>query len=190
MSLPCLPARFLALAQLAATVAVSTGLALAARPVFAVEPTEGVQVKAAFVYNFIKFVEWPVAAGGETPHNIRLCVIGDRPLNGKLELLAGRKVGARVIDVINNPSPASNSPCHVVYVTETDTRFLKELQRLAPGAPTLTISDQRGFIDEGGMIELRIIDGKVRFDINLLVARAANLQLSSQLLQLANRLVQ
>ncbi len=188
MPLPRLPSRFFGRVRF--VVVVSTGLTLATLPASAVEPPESAQVKAAFVFNFFKFVEWPAQAKSQTPRGIGLCVIGNRPLDGNLSLLAGRKVGARVIDIIHNPSPASASPCHIAYIADLDSSFLRDLQRVAPGAPTLTVSDQRGFIDEGGMIELRIIDGKVRFDINLLVARAANLQLSSQLLQLANRVVQ
>ena len=168
----------------------STGLALATLPAFAAEPTESAQVKAAFVFNFLKFVEWPKEARSQAPRSIHLCIIGNRPLDGNLDLLAGRNLGGRVIQIINQASPASDTLCHIAYIADTDTSFLKDLQRMAPDVPTLTISDQRGFIDQGGMIELRIIDGKVRFDINLLAARAANLQLSSQLLQLANRVVQ
>ena len=188
MLLPRPLSRFLAPSRF--LVAASTGLALATLPAFAAEPTESAQVKAAFVFNFFKFVEWPEQARSPTPRSLRLCVIGKRPLDGNLDLLAGRQVGARMIDIIDNPSPASSSPCHIAYIADPDSNFLKNLQRMAPPPPTLTVSDQRGFIDEGGMIELRIIDGKVRFDINLLVARSANLQLSSHLLQLAVKVVQ
>lgn len=188
MPLPRLPSRFLARVRF--VVGVSTGLALAALPTFAAEPPESAQVKAAFVFNFFKFVEWPAPANRQTPRSIRLCIIGKRPLDGNLDLLAGRNVGTRMIELITNPSPSIDSPCHIAYIAEANTDFLKELQRMGLPAPTLTVSDQRGFIDEGGMIELRIIDGKVRFDINLVAARGANLKLSSQLLQLANRVVQ
>ena len=182
------PSCFAALVRLATTVSVVCVLAVA--PALASESSEEAQVKAAFVFNFLKFVEWPKEARSTAPRSIRLCIIGNRPLDGNLDLLAGRNLGGRVIQIINKASPASDSPCHIAYIADTDTSFLKDLQRMAPDVPTLTISDQRGFIDQGGMIELRIIDGKVRFDINLLAARAANLQLSSQLLQLANRVVQ
>ncbi len=187
--MPLLSMFLRALTLVRLVLAVSIGLALAP-PLVASEPPEGAQVKAAFVFNFLKFVEWPAEARSRTPRSIHLCIIGNRPLDGKLDLLAGRNLSGRVINIIQNASPASDTPCHIAYIADTDTSFLKDLQRLAPGAPTLTVSDQRDFVDQGGMIELRIIDGKVRFDINLLATRAANLQLSSQLLQLANRVVQ
>ena len=63
-------------------------------------------------------------------------------------------------------------------------------QRAAAGRPMLTISDQPGFVDRGGMIEMKLVAGRTRFDINLAAARAAGLNLSSQLLQLAERVVQ
>ena len=80
--------------------------------------------------------------------------------------------------------------CDVIFADRTDAATLDSLRLLTNQRATLTVSDQPGFLAHGGMIELKIVDGRIRFDVNLAAARAANLMLSSQLLQLADQVVQ
>jgi len=97
-----------------------------------------------------------------------------------------RGLGVRLVHHTGNDV----QPCDVVFVTEADAPTLQALQRATAARPVLTISDRAGFIDRGGMIEMKLVNGRTRFDINLAAARAAGLTLSSQLLQLADRVVQ
>ena len=110
-------------------------------------------------------------------------------LEGQLHSLEGRDVRGLRVSVVHRPADEVPA-CDVVFVTRADGATLATLQHAAAGRPMLTISDQPGFIDHGGMIEMKLVAGRTRFDINLAAARAAGLTLSSQLLQLAERVVQ
>jgi hypothetical protein len=143
------------------------------------------QVKSAYVFNFIKFVEWPAAAV-RPGDKIRLCVIGDLELQRALASLAGRRVGEYELHVI--PRPGSNedlNACHVLYIGERERRRITPIIRSLGGTPTLTISDAPGFAERGGGIGLLYRDERMLFEVNLASTRKAGLQLSGQMLNLA-----
>ncbi len=149
---------------------------------------EQARLKAAFVLNFMKFTAWPEqrtpAAG-----TLTLCATDGHPLAGQLHALEGRDVRGLGVRLVHH-SGNDVAPCDVVVVTDADAPTLQALQHATAARPILTISDRAGFIDRGGMIEMKLVNGRTRFDINLAAARAAGLTLSSQLLQLADRVVQ
>ena len=165
-----------------------TAAALAAVDARADDALEQSRVKAAFVLNFIKFTAWPEQHAMDSG-TLTLCASEGHPLEGQLHGLEGRDVRGLQVSVVHRP--AGEVPaCDVVFVTRADTATLDALQYAAAGRSMLTISDQPGFVDRGGMIEMKLVAGRTRFDINLAAARAAGLTLSSQLLQLAERVVQ
>jgi len=165
-----------------------TAAALAAVDARAEDSLEQTRVKAAFVLNFMKFTTWPEQRA-TAPGTLTLCATERSPLDGQLQALEGRDVRGLRVSVVHRPAEEVPA-CDVVFVTRADAATLAALQRAAAGRPMLTISDQAGFIDRGGMIEMKLVAGRTRFDINLAAARAAGLTLSSQLLQLAERVVQ
>ena len=180
---PPLPAlRAFALGLLAV---VTLGAAADAR---ADDSLEQARLKVAFVLNFMKFTTWPEARTPDAT-TLTLCATDGHPLAGQLHELEGRDVRGLAVRIVH---PADNDvqPCDVVFVTEADAPTLQALQGATAARPVLTISDRAGFIDRGGMIEIKLVNGRIRFDINLAAARAAGLTLSSQLLQLADRVVQ
>ena len=121
-------------------------------------------VKAGFVYNFIKFTQWPVQREGMP---IRLCAVSAQPLDGQLSLLQGRSVGSRVIDVRLATPAADWRQCDVLFLGEEDADRLYLLPSRLGQAPVLTLGDLPGFVDAGGMIGLRVEASRVRFDVNL-----------------------
>ena len=164
-----------------------TAAALAAGGARAADSLEQARVKAAFVLNFMKFTAWP--AGPVTASKtIVLCATDGHPLAGQLHELEGREVRDLQVRVVHRTADDS-PPCDVIFVTRIDDATLNALRSEVAARPILTISDQTGFLEQGGMIEIKLVDGRTRFDINLLAARAAGLTLSSQLLQLAERVV-
>ena len=165
-----------------------TAAALAAVDARADDALEQTRVKAAFVLNFMKFTTWPEQRATD-PGTLTLCATEGHPLDGQLHALEGRDVRGMRVNVVHRPAEEAPA-CDVVFVTRADAATLAALQRAAAGRPMLTISDESGFIDRGGMIEMKLVAGRTRFDINLAAARAAGLTLSSQLLQLAERVVQ
>ena len=164
-----------------------TAAALAAGGARAADSLEQARVKAAFVLNFMKFTAWPTGPVTASK-TIVLGATDSHPLAGQLHELEGREVRDLQVRVVHRTADDS-PPCDVIFVTRIDDATLNALRSEVAARPILTISDQTGFLEQGGMIEIKLVDGRTRFDINLLAARAAGLTLSSQLLQLAERVV-
>lgn len=146
-------------------------------------------VKAGFVFNFIKFTQWPGGRDGVAAP-LRLCVPSPQPLEGQLSLLSGRSVGSRVIDVRTSVAPGEWRHCDVLFLGENDAERLPTLQLRLANAPVLTLGDLPGFVENGGMIGLRVEASRVRFDVNLNSAQLSGLVLNSQMLKLAGKVMQ
>ena len=137
------------------------------------------QVKAVYLFNFVKFVEWPSRAD---PGPLTICVAGRNPFGDVLqETLRGEEVNARPVTarVIREPE----SGCHVLFVPHG--AATSEYLRAARGSATLTVGESPGFIRQGGIINFILEEGKVRFEIDPKAAERANLRISSHLLRLA-----
>ena len=137
------------------------------------------RVKAAFLYNFIKFVEWPPRAA---PGPIVICVAGRNPFGNVLaDTVRGETIGGRTLDtrVILEPEDG----CHVVFVPDGASTLA--YLRAARGQPVLTVGEAPGFIQQGGLIRFYLDGGTVRFEIHREGAERAGLRISSRLLQLA-----
>lgn len=144
-----------------------------------------VQIESAYVFNFIKFVEWPadtVKSGGK----IRLCVIGNAELYASLSTLSGRKMGAYELQIMPRKSDYEGfGDCHVLYIDQQELRRFIPILKSLGSKPVLTISDIPNFAERGGNIGLVYQENKVLFEINLASTRIAGLRLSSQVLNLA-----
>ncbi|RLT92117.1 YfiR family protein [Ketobacter sp.] len=144
---------------------------------------EEARLKAAFIYNFTKYVTWPQyieQAGGA----LHVCVLGADAYFDELNQLAGRDVRSFKLEIKQLKLSDPVDSCQVVYTSGASVRkFLPQTGTL----PILTISDEPGFVDAGGMIGLVTEGRRIRFDINLGRARDVQLQISSRLLQLARR---
>jgi hypothetical protein len=143
------------------------------------------EIRAAYLKSFADFVTWPPPAGGESGE-IVFCVFGDDPIAPALErMLAGRIVAGRACRVRRLGASDTARACRVLYAGAGASR---EAAAALPGlrtAPVLTVGDFPGFVTVGGIIELRVEDRKLRFDINLKAAEKAGLKLSSKLLGMA-----
>lgn len=150
------------------------------------EPLSEAQIKAAYLYNFAKFVEWPAEVMSEDSE-ILLCVIGDNALNGSLDALNGRKTGGRLLRVEQrNYADPRLSSCHMLYIGNSEQqRFLVTLKALQ-NAPVLTLSDIENFAEKGGGIGLVLRNNKVVFEVNLEPIRNARLHVPGQLLNIAS----
>jgi YfiR/HmsC-like len=157
-----------------------------AAPALQAQVASEAAVKAGFVYNFIKFTQWPGPREGAP---IRLCAASALPLDGQLSLLQGRSVGSRLIDVRLATPPADWRLCDVLFLGEGDADRLPLMQQRVAHAPVLTLGDLPGFVDAGGMIGLRVEASRVRFDVHLGSAQQSGLVLNSQMLKLAGKVV-
>lgn len=146
-------------------------------------------VKAGFLFNFAKFTEWPVASAGETAP-LRICAVGRNPLDGQLALLQGRRINNRTVEIRLKVPPGDWPACHLLYLASEDGERVDGVLKATAHTPVLTVGDLPGFAQKGGMIELREMDNRMRFEINLAAARQTGLNLSSQMLKLATRVWQ
>jgi hypothetical protein len=137
------------------------------------------QVKAVYLFNFAKFIEWPAEA---PPGPITICVASQNPFGDVLEeTLRGEMVNGRplAMRVIPGPDPG----CHVIFVPQgaAPATYLRAVE----GSPTLTVGETPDFISQGGIISFILEGGKVRFQIDSKAAERADLRISSHLLRLA-----
>ena len=148
-------------------------------------PTE-YEVKAAFLYNFARFVEWPAAALHDPGAPFVIAILGRDPFGAVLdETVAGKTVAGRPIEVHRIPRVDDARDAQIVFVAPSEranmAAILKALER--PGV--LTVGDTDGFALRGGAINFTVQARRVRFEINPAVAEQAGLKMSSQLLKLA-----
>lgn len=142
------------------------------------------RVKAAFLYNFARFVTWPGHSGTNGP--VVIGVLGRDPFGDLLEsTIAGKTVSGRPFLVRRLKSPNEAASCHLLFVSESERRTIGQVIEAVGGQAVLTVGETEGFIEKGGMIGFVIEDQAVRIDLNLEAAQAAGLQVSSQLLRVA-----
>jgi len=147
---------------------------------------EEYQVKAAFLYNFAKFVDWPSQAfhGPEDP--ISICVVGQNPFGGSLEeVVRGQKVGGRSFRVRQISNISTKPDCHILFVCAAEQKRFQSMAGNLIGLAVLTVGESPGFATDGGVVNLKLEGGKVRFEINMDAAEQAQLHISSKLLSLA-----
>ena len=146
------------------------------------------QIKVSFIYNFAKFVTWPNLSNANAP--LLICVSGSQPLSASISLLQGKKVGSHTIQVNALGKNKTMTECNMLFVSESEMPQLQEILAPLAGQPVLTVSTIAGFTQAGGMIGMKELDNRLRFDINLIAAKKANVSIASQLLQLADEVIQ
>lgn len=142
-----------------------------------------IAVKAAFLYNFVKFAEWP-ALPAAAP--IVVCIVGDDGIAAAVaETVRGQNIGGHALEVSRSRDSTAWRGCHLLFVGDREIKQFAAAKGGIKGQPVLTVSDGKGFARAGGVIELFIEDGRMRFAINLDVMEQTGVHLSSRLLGLA-----
>jgi hypothetical protein len=143
-------------------------------------------VKAAFLYNFTKFVEWPPDALDEKDTLLQICVIGESPFGDELEnTIEGKKVDGKSVTIAYAQSAKEALSYDVVFVARSEESSLDGILKKLTTRAILTISDIDDFAERGGTIGFFVEDKRIRFKINVDVAEESGLQISSKLLRLA-----
>jgi hypothetical protein len=150
------------------------------------EPAQEYQIKAAFLFNFAKFVEWPPDAFPQNNSPIVIGVLGQNVFGHYLEdTIRDKTVQNRPFVIKEFKSVEEAVHCHILFVSASMKDSLPAVIDNLHNASTLTVSDTDQFIKAGGMINFVIEDNKVRFQINAEAAKKAGLKISSKLLSLA-----
>jgi len=152
------------------------------------QTAEEYAVKAAFLYNFTKFVDWPAAAFPDAGV-FKICVLGDDPFGGSLQAIAGEQVGSRKLKVARTDAASRSGGCQILFISRSERDRIPQILAAVKGAPVLTVGDGKGLADDGVIVNFILEGTRVRFEINTESAERAGLQISSKLLQLAKRLV-
>ena len=163
-------------------------LGLAGSPVGAAPQPGEYQIKAAYLINFARYVEWPA---GRLPAGtpLRLCLLGRDPFGGALLGLDGRQVQGREVRLRQADSLEQALDCHMVFVSGSEERRMGLVLRGLAGRGVLTVSDIDGFAEAGGGIGMITEDDRVRFDINQATLARDGLRASSQLLRLGRQVL-
>jgi hypothetical protein len=147
------------------------------------EPLE-YQVKAAFLLNFTKFVEWPPAAFEDEHSPLTICILGEDPFGNALkEIIKGEAVKGRNLSVQRIGRPPSPKACQVLFVSRSEKEVHRTLAEAAPGV--LTVGEGEKFLQDGGIVAFVIDNRRVRFDIDQPAAAKAMLTISSRLMNVA-----
>ncbi len=161
-------------------------LALSAcTPITSAQNVTESEVKAAFLYNFAKFVEWPEDRFTSPSDPVRLCVFGGESLESDLrQVVNGKSIGTRPVQIQRVGLPQVKH-CHVLFLGASESQRLPQVLEAARSGSVLTVGDFPGFTEQGGVISLVVDENRIRFEVNLKAAQEARLKLSSKLLSLA-----
>jgi hypothetical protein len=142
------------------------------------------EVKAAFLFNFARFTQWPASAFGHEDA-VRLCVLGRDPFGRDLDKLEGKTVEERPVLVRRLSHAPEARHCQIVFISHSQRAEIRAALEVLKGASVLTVGEAPDFLEMGGMVRLLLEGDRVRFEINLGAAEGAHLKLSSKLLSLA-----
>ena len=144
------------------------------------------QVKAAFLYNFAKFVEWPAGTFASSNDPIGICIVGQNPFGSALEnMVQGKKVGDRAFAVRRLPDTQQASQCQILFIGAGEWKRTRVLLDAVKSTGVLTVGESDDFTTLGGIINFRLDGPRVRIQVDLQMAAHARLRISSKLLSLA-----
>jgi len=144
------------------------------------------QVKAAFLYNFAKFVEWPPGTFANSTDPIGICIVGQNPFGSVLEnMVQGKKVGDHTFAVRRLPDTEQASQCQILFIGAAEWKRTRVLLDAVKSTGVLTVGESDDFTVLGGIISFRLDGPRVRIKVDLQTAEHARLRISSKLLSLA-----
>lgn len=157
-------------------------------------PISEYQLKAAFMYNFLQFVEWPKAVFSDDQAPYRIGILGDDPFGNTFDALKDKKVNDRSIEIVRlgrfqDVDPAQIKRCQMLFISTSESGALSHILAVVDTSPILTVSEMPNFVESGGVIGFVMEERKVRFIINLTAAEKVGLKIRSKLLKLAKNVM-
>ena len=144
------------------------------------------QIKAAYLFNFAKFIEWPQGAFTSDSAPIHFCTLGRSPVADELDAsVRGKNIDAHTIEIRHLHAPEEIKDCHLVFLSAGAGKQEQKLVQAAKGLPVLLVAEIPEFARVGGTINFLMEDGKLVFEVNISAAENAHLKISSKLLALA-----
>jgi hypothetical protein len=153
-------------------------------------PSSEYAVKAAFLFHFAEFVEWPAGAFKDGNSPLTYCTVGEDQFRGALdENLRGKTIGERAMRVQHLKQLDAIHDCQILFIGATETKHASQILASIKGNAVLTVGESHNFAEDGGMIEFLLEGNKIRFEINLGAVSAAKLKMSARLLTLAKTVI-
>ena len=147
---------------------------------------EEYQLKAAVIFNFAKFVEWPPPAFSSASDPIAVCVLGQNPFGNWLsDTLNGKLVSGRKFTIRHPSEPQEAGRCQIVFISSSERKRFRTILDALKEESALTVGDSPGFAGLGGVVNLSLEGDTVRMEVNVEAARQKHLQISAKLLSLA-----
>lgn len=162
------------------------------------------EVKAAFIFNFLKFIDWPQEKTAGNDNQIIIGIIGEDPFGSATDVFKDKTVEEHKLllkhfagfeQIKKMPEKDKNEQldalkhCHLMFISQSEQKQIHDILETVNNSAVLTVADTEGFIDAGGIISFFTEDNKIRFDINQIAAEKTGLKIRSQLLRLAKRVV-
>jgi hypothetical protein len=155
------------------------------QPIRAGTPSE-YDIKAAFLYNFAKFVDWPDKAFANSGSPVVIGVLGDDPFGDALDQITrGKTANGRRVEIKHFDKARDCVNCHILFVSSSEKRRLAKIFDAIGDASVLTVGDVPRFAEDGGVVNLTMDKNRVNIEVNVQAARRAHLKISSKLLNLA-----
>lgn len=142
-------------------------------------------IKAAFLFNFTKFIEWPAGARADS---FRICTIAEPAFNAAVDrALAGESIDGRPIVRLSPATPEAARACHILFLARVESERAERWVAAVRGAPVLVVGESRAAWDRGAQINFVVDENRVRFDVNADAASGLGLSVSSKLLRVARK---
>lgn len=143
------------------------------------------QVKAVFILNFAKFVEWPATSFMNDSGTINLCIVGEDPFGADLDSIRGEKVGNKIIAVEYLSATQPLNKCHIAFISRSEKNHLTKVVNALRGSGILSVGDTEGFAHHDVIINFYVEKNRVKFEINEDAAKSAGIRISAKLMNLA-----
>jgi hypothetical protein len=149
------------------------------------------EVKAAYLFNFAKFVEWPSETFNSNTVPIRLCILNDAAFGLQLnEIVKDKSINSRPVVVVPVKNGEESRSCQVLFIGSSQSRQALHIIAVLQGTSVLTVGEMKGFVAEGGIINFVSQENQVHFQVNHRAATQAGLRVSSKLLSLAKLVIE
>lgn len=156
-------------------------------PTWAQSPTEAYKLKAVYLYNFLKFIDYPANVFSQSTSHLHICILGKDPFLSLLpQILKGKKAKDHPIATTQLNHVNQGQHCHLLFISQSETDRLSRILDYLANSPVFTVSDIKGFVFQGGMLEFYGTNDRIQFFINYNNVLKADLKIGSRLLRLAS----
>lgn len=152
------------------------------------EPLPEYKVKAVFLHNFGKYVTWPASVFASQDEPFVIGVLGQDPFGDAFAALQAKPLQGRQLVIRRLASASEAKACQILFISSSERAHLEGILAAVKGSSILTVSDIDNFARSGGMIQLVIVDNRIRFNVNLKSVQTSKLTISSNMLKLASSL--